>query len=99
MLKIDDSLDVFAVHGVGGILGTLLVAGLAATGCYEGSELTTFSDARRPIELDNDEMFGELAPAAPPFESEVSEDFSSAEEDPNVEPIECSSPPCFLHEL
>jgi Amt family ammonium transporter len=28
-LKIDDSLDVFAVHGVGGILGTLLVAVLA----------------------------------------------------------------------
>jgi Amt family ammonium transporter len=28
--KIDDSLDVFAVHGVGGILGTLLVSGLAA---------------------------------------------------------------------
>ncbi len=28
-LKVDDSLDVFAVHGVGGILGTLLVAGLA----------------------------------------------------------------------
>lgn len=27
--KIDDSLDVFAVHGVGGILGTLLLAGLA----------------------------------------------------------------------
>ena len=25
-LKIDDSLDVFAVHGVGGILGTILVA-------------------------------------------------------------------------
>ena len=25
-LKIDDSLDVFAVHGVGGILGTLLLA-------------------------------------------------------------------------
>jgi Amt family ammonium transporter len=25
MLKIDDSLDVFAVHGVGGIMGTLLV--------------------------------------------------------------------------
>ncbi len=31
-LKIDDSLDVFAVHGVGGILGTLLVAFLAAPG-------------------------------------------------------------------
>lgn len=29
-LKIDDSLDVFAVHGVGGILGTLLVAVFAA---------------------------------------------------------------------
>ena len=28
-LKIDDSLDVFAVHGVGGILGTLLVSVLA----------------------------------------------------------------------
>jgi Amt family ammonium transporter len=27
--KLDDSLDVFAVHGVGGLLGTLLVAGLA----------------------------------------------------------------------
>jgi 5,10-methenyltetrahydrofolate synthetase len=24
---------------------------------------------------------------------------ASAEEDPNVEPVECSSPPCFLHEL
>jgi Amt family ammonium transporter len=29
-LKIDDSLDVFAVHGVGGILGTLLLALFAA---------------------------------------------------------------------
>lgn len=29
-LKIDDSLDVFAVHGVGGILGSLLVAALAS---------------------------------------------------------------------
>src|SRR5512140_328060 len=29
-MKIDDSLDVFAVHGVGGILGTLLAAALAA---------------------------------------------------------------------
>jgi Amt family ammonium transporter len=28
-LKVDDSLDVFAVHGVGGMLGTLLVAVLA----------------------------------------------------------------------
>ena len=30
-LQIDDSLDVFAVHGVGGILGTLLVAFLATS--------------------------------------------------------------------
>jgi Amt family ammonium transporter len=29
-VKVDDSLDVFAVHGVGGILGTLLVAVLAS---------------------------------------------------------------------
>ena len=28
-LKVDDSLDVFAVHGIGGLLGTLLVAFLA----------------------------------------------------------------------
>ena len=32
MLKIDDSLDVFAVHGVGGILGTLILPFLAAAG-------------------------------------------------------------------
>ena len=24
---------------------------------------------------------------------------ASAEDDPNVEPVECSSPPCFMHEL
>ena len=26
MLKIDDTLDVFAVHGIGGIFGTLMIA-------------------------------------------------------------------------
>jgi Amt family ammonium transporter len=31
-LKIDDSLDVFPVHGVGGILGTLLAGVLCAPG-------------------------------------------------------------------
>ena len=31
-LKIDDSLDVFAVHGVGGILGTLILPVLASLG-------------------------------------------------------------------
>ena len=30
-LKVDDSLDVFAVHGVGGILGILLLPFLSAT--------------------------------------------------------------------
>ena len=30
-LQIDDSLDVFAVHGVGGIIGTLLVSFLATS--------------------------------------------------------------------
>ena len=34
-LKIDDSLDVFAVHGVGGILGTFL-AGILATDTFGG---------------------------------------------------------------
>lgn len=32
VLKIDDSLDVFPVHGVGGILGTLLAGVFASTG-------------------------------------------------------------------
>ena len=36
-LKIDDSLDVFPVHGVGGILGTL------AAGIFASSELGFFS--------------------------------------------------------
>ena len=31
-LKVDDSLDVFPVHGVGGVLGTLLVGVFASTG-------------------------------------------------------------------
>jgi len=37
VLKIDDSLDVFPVHGVGGILGTLLVA------LFSSTELGVFS--------------------------------------------------------
>ena len=45
-LKIDDSLDVFAVHGVGGILGSLLVAVLATDtfsglGLAEGMSVTS----------------------------------------------------------
>ena len=38
-LKIDDSLDVFPVHGVGGMLGTFLV------GIYCSTELGLFSGA------------------------------------------------------
>jgi Amt family ammonium transporter len=39
-LKIDDTLDVFPVHGVGGILGTLLTAVFAsnALGIFSGQE-------------------------------------------------------------
>lgn len=45
-LKLDDSLDVFAVHGVGGALGTLLVAvvgqvGFGGTGFAEGVDALT----------------------------------------------------------
>jgi Amt family ammonium transporter len=38
VLKIDDSLDVFPVHGVGGILGTLMVGVFSATslGVFSG---------------------------------------------------------------
>jgi Amt family ammonium transporter len=42
-LKIDDSLDVFPVHGIGGILGTLLagvfVAILGGAGLAEGTSM------------------------------------------------------------
>ena len=40
-LKIDDSLDVFPVHGVGGLLGTLLAAVFAsdALGVFSGQGL------------------------------------------------------------
>ena len=41
-LKIDDSLDVFAVHGVGGILGSLLIPFLASAGpLAPGLEMST----------------------------------------------------------
>ena len=45
-LKIDDSLDVFAVHGVGGILGTLMVSFLvlesfSGVGLSEGMSVTS----------------------------------------------------------
>jgi Amt family ammonium transporter len=39
-MNIDDSLDVFAVHGVGGILGTIL-CGLLATSQFGGLGLDT----------------------------------------------------------
>ncbi|MDJ0642042.1 MAG: ammonium transporter [Erythrobacter sp.] len=44
--KIDDSLDVFAVHGVGGILGTLLLAvflsrELGGTGYFDGATMAS----------------------------------------------------------
>jgi Amt family ammonium transporter len=39
-LNIDDSLDVFAVHGVGGILGTIMVSFLGAEGVLGGLGLS-----------------------------------------------------------
>lgn len=48
--QIDDSLDVFAVHGVGGILGTLLLAGFgqsALGGAWVGEAV--LGAARHPI--------------------------------------------------
>ena len=41
MMKIDDSLDVFAVHGVGGIFGTLMAPLLAMNALDEGQGLLT----------------------------------------------------------
>ena len=46
--RLDDSLDVFAVHGVGGILGTLLVAGLATT-ALGGAGYAEGMDAARQL--------------------------------------------------
>ena len=45
-LNIDDSLDVAAVHGVGGILGTLMVAFLGVEGTFggQGINLDTAGD-------------------------------------------------------
>lgn len=45
-LKVDDSLDVFPVHGVGGILGTLLVGVFASTqlGVFSGHGFSTGID-------------------------------------------------------
>jgi Amt family ammonium transporter len=47
-LKLDDSLDVFAVHGVGGLLGTFAVAGLAST-ALGGGGYAEGMDAGRQI--------------------------------------------------
>jgi Amt family ammonium transporter len=47
-LKIDDSLDVFAVHGVGGILGTLL-AGVLATRALGGAGYAEGMDMARQL--------------------------------------------------
>jgi hypothetical protein len=60
---------------------------LALSGCDEGSEPTEFSDARRPVEADHEELFGPFAapppvsPSHPSEDGEVSEEFSDAEDD------------------
>ena len=52
-LKIDDSLDVFPVHGVGGILGTLLAGIFASTqlGVFSGQGFTLDSITTIPQQL------------------------------------------------
>ena len=45
-MKIDDSLDVFAVHGIGGMLGTVLCAwlmseGMGGSGYDEGTDFVS----------------------------------------------------------
>jgi Amt family ammonium transporter len=50
IMNIDDSLDVFAVHGVGGILGTLL-CGLLATNSFGGLGLETSVWAQTKVQL------------------------------------------------
>jgi len=73
--KIDDTLDVFAVHGIGGIFGTLMVAvfggatwaaqltGLAAVGAYTLIVTTAIVYGLRaitPIRVDQDAEFSGL---------------------------------------
>ena len=50
-LKIDDSLDVFAVHGIGGIMGTLLVSFLGAEGVLGGLGIDLGSGAQFLVQL------------------------------------------------
>lgn len=50
IMNIDDSLDVFAVHGVGGILGTIL-CGLLATNSFGGLGLETSVWAQTKVQL------------------------------------------------
>ena len=51
IMKIDDTLDVFAVHGVGGLLGTLLLAPLGSTsfGGLGHSDLSIFGQLKVQI--------------------------------------------------
>jgi len=49
-LKLDDTLDVFAVHGVGGILGTLLTAVFGAA-AFGGGGLETGIGAQLIVQL------------------------------------------------
>jgi len=51
IMKIDDTLDVFAVHGIGGLLGTLLLAplGSVSLGGLGHSDLTIFGQLKVQI--------------------------------------------------
>jgi Amt family ammonium transporter len=62
-LKIDDSLDVFPVHGVGGALGTLLVAIFASAGLgvFSGQGLAEGATIASQFQV---QLIGVLASAA-----------------------------------
>jgi hypothetical protein len=66
------------------ILIPLTAGALATFGCYEGmDELTEFADARRPVELDHEDLFANTTPPPPPVDEngQASEYFTEAEED------------------
>ena len=57
-----------------------LTAVLAAPGCYDGAGAIQFADARIPVEMDHEEMFGAYVPAPPPEVEEPSDEFTDAVE-------------------
>ena len=64
----------------------LTAAVLAAPGCYDGVEALEFADARVPVVMDHEEMFGGYLPAPPPTADidEGSDQFTDVDEGPEA---------------